>query len=99
MPKSRPTKQHGPHRRKDGRMLRTDVAHPTDPPPSGRSERRGLPALDVSMMVRVTVPALLLGLTLAVVVAGVAAPLSNADTYFHLRFGWEFLHGWSLRDP
>jgi hypothetical protein len=26
-------------------------------------------------------------------------PLSNTDTYFHLRFGWEFLHGWSLRHP
>ena len=26
--------------------------------------------------------------------------MSNTDTYFHLRFGHEFLHGnWSLRDP
>ena len=29
----------------------------------------------------------------------VASPLSNTDTYFHLRFGEEFLHGWSLRHP
>ena len=29
-----------------------------------------------------------------------AAPLHNHDTYFHLRFGHEFLTGhWSLRDP
>ena len=29
-----------------------------------------------------------------------AVPLSNFDTYFHLRFGHEFLSGaWSLRDP
>ncbi|WP_346387590.1 hypothetical protein [Nocardioides sp.] len=26
-------------------------------------------------------------------------PLSNFDTYFHLRFGHEFLNGWSLRHP
>lgn len=25
--------------------------------------------------------------------------LHNGDTYFHLRFGHEFLDGWSLRDP
>src|ERR1700712_5787527 len=29
----------------------------------------------------------------------VARPLTNTDTYFHLRFGEEFLHGWSLRHP
>ena len=29
-----------------------------------------------------------------------AMPLDNLDTYFHLRFGHEFLSGdWSLRDP
>ena len=28
-----------------------------------------------------------------------SAPLSNTDTYFHLRFGSEFLNGWSLRHP
>jgi hypothetical protein len=28
-----------------------------------------------------------------------ARPLTNTDTYFHLRFGEEFLSGWSLRDP
>jgi hypothetical protein len=36
---------------------------------------------------------------LAIVIRGVAAPLSNDDTYFHLRFGSEFLHHWSLRHP
>ncbi|HRK48425.1 MAG TPA: hypothetical protein PK324_22535, partial [Nocardioides sp.] len=37
----------------------------------------------------------------AVVLVGKAAmPLDNLDTYFHLRFGHEFLTGaWSLRDP
>jgi hypothetical protein len=36
---------------------------------------------------------------LLVVLRIAAAPLSNSDTYFHLRFGQEFLDGWSLRDP
>ena len=35
-----------------------------------------------------------------VLVAEAAVPLDNLDTYFHLRFGHEFLSGdWSLRDP
>lgn len=36
---------------------------------------------------------------LAVLVRIAAAPLGNTDTYFHLRFGEEFLHGWSLWHP
>ena len=38
--------------------------------------------------------------TFAVLTVEAAAPLHNLDTYFHLRFGHEFLSGeWSLRDP
>ena len=42
-----------------------------------------------------------LGLMIAVVLARLASlPLTNGDTYFHLRFGHEFLSGaWSLRHP
>ncbi|HEY3527626.1 MAG TPA: hypothetical protein VGK78_00630 [Nocardioides sp.] len=36
---------------------------------------------------------------LLVVARFAAAPLANSDTYFHLRFGEEFLDRWSLRDP
>jgi hypothetical protein len=36
---------------------------------------------------------------LALLARAAALPLGNADTYFHLRFGREFLDGWSLRDP
>jgi hypothetical protein len=36
---------------------------------------------------------------LLVVLRIAAAPLTNTDTYFHLRFGHEFLQGWSLRHP
>jgi hypothetical protein len=32
-------------------------------------------------------------------VVNCAQPLTNTDTYFHLRFGQEFLSGWSLRHP
>ena len=61
-----------------------------DPPaprrPSGFLRERALPAL------------ILVGLVTALVRAA-ALPLSNTDTYFHLRFGHEFLSDWSLRDP
>jgi hypothetical protein len=36
---------------------------------------------------------------LAVLVRVAASPLGNTDSYFHLRFGAEFLHHWSLREP
>jgi hypothetical protein len=36
---------------------------------------------------------------LIVVLRLASAPLSNTDTYFHLRFGAEFLDDWSLRHP
>ncbi|HEY0889556.1 MAG TPA: hypothetical protein VGE38_08100 [Nocardioides sp.] len=45
-------------------------------------------------------------LPIAIVLASMSAlarlaarPLANTDTYFHLRFGAEFLDSWSLRDP
>jgi hypothetical protein len=60
------------------------------PRPGGR----GLPHL------RELGAATLIALLLAVLLSLAAAPLANRDTYFHLRFGEEFLHGhWSLRDP
>jgi hypothetical protein len=44
-------------------------------------------------------PSLILAGTVAALVRACALPLDNTDTYFHLRYGHEFLHGWSLRDP
>ncbi len=44
-------------------------------------------------------PYVLLGVLLLALVRWVSAPVSNADTFFHLRYGREFLDGWSLRDP
>jgi hypothetical protein len=49
--------------------------------------------------VRVALPWLVLAGTLASLEANAARTLTNTDTYFHLRFGHEFLHGWSLHHP
>lgn len=57
---------------------------------------RGSP---VSRIAATWLPAVVLAGVLALLVRTVARPLTNSDTYFHLRFGAEFLDGWSLRDP
>jgi len=41
----------------------------------------------------------LYGALLVLLVRVAALPLNNTDTYFHLRFGAEFLHHWSLWHP
>jgi hypothetical protein len=48
---------------------------------------------------RTALPWLVLAGILVSLVANTARPLTNTDTYFHLRFGHEFLEGWSLRHP
>jgi hypothetical protein len=48
---------------------------------------------------RTALPWLVLAGILVSLLANTAMPLTNTDTYFHLRFGHEFLHGWSLRHP
>lgn len=53
----------------------------------------------VTRAARTWLPCLVLLGLLAAVLARAARPLTNTDTYFHLRFGAEFLAGWSLRDP
>jgi hypothetical protein len=53
----------------------------------------------VSRAARVWLPSLVLMGSVVALLRVAAQPLDNPDTYFHLRFGHEFLHGWSLRDP
>lgn len=80
--------------------MRGSHAAPPRADPTG--EQRADPStsvLSVSSLVGAGLPAVLLGVVLAIVVRAFARPLTNPDTYFHLRFGAEFLHGWSLRDP
>ncbi len=59
------------------------------PPPSEPQVARWLTWMPYVLLVGV-----LLGL-----VRYVSAPISNADTFFHLRYGHEFLSGWSLQHP
>lgn len=53
----------------------------------------------VTTAARWVVPYLLLAGALVAVARTAASPPSNIDTFFHLRFGHEFLSGWSLRHP
>ena len=52
----------------------------------------------IPSIARVTPLVLVLGLV-AVLVSRATRPLTNDDTYFHLRFGQEFLDAWSAREP
>ncbi len=67
-------------------------------PSSDRPESAPSPTLADSV-VRTAAPLGLLGLLFAAVVAYASVPLTNFDTFFHLRFGHEFLSGWSLLHP
>ncbi|WP_028645755.1 hypothetical protein [Nocardioides sp. URHA0020] len=67
----------------------TDVATTPDRP------RRSV----VPVLTRSVLPFLLLLGCLLAAVRLAAIPLTNFDTYFHLRFGHEFLTDWSLRHP
>lgn len=60
----------------------------------GAPERTSLVTRLLTWMPYVLLAGLLLGL-----VRSVSAPVSNPDTFFHLRYGHEFLNGWSLWDP
>ncbi|HRK47180.1 MAG TPA: hypothetical protein PK324_16220, partial [Nocardioides sp.] len=71
----------------------TDVVATDAVPESGAS-----PSL-VTLIARTVVPLAMIAVVFVVMVRTAAAPLSNPDTFFHLRFGREFLDGWSLRHP
>ena len=64
---------------------RPTIADPPSEPPVARL---------LAWMPYVLLAGLLLGL-----VRWVSPPISNADTFFHLRYGHEFLTDWSLRNP
>ena len=53
----------------------------------------------VSLLVRRALPLLLVVGAFVGTTRLAARPFSVTDTFFHLRFGREFLSGWSLRDP
>jgi hypothetical protein len=53
----------------------------------------------VTTMTRTAIPLAMFAVALVAMMRTAAAPLSNPDTFFHLRFGHEFLGDWSLRSP
>ena len=53
----------------------------------------------VTRIIRQFLPLALFAAVLAALVRIASRPLDNPDTYFHLRFGHEFLRSWSLSDP
>jgi hypothetical protein len=70
------------------------AAEQTDPTP----RRTELPP--IREFLRFVIPTLVLLGTFALLTNHAKDRLTNTDTYFHLRFGHEFLHGaWSLGDP
>lgn len=70
----------------------------TGPDPGESSTSGGGSRL--TRLARRVVPAGLVAAVGALLTQYAARPLSNSDTFFHLRFGHEFLTGaWSLRDP
>ena len=50
----------------------------------------------VTTLTRTAIPLTMFAVALVAMVRTAAAPLSNPDTFFHLRFGHEFLDNWSL---
>jgi hypothetical protein len=75
-----------------------DLEHAALEPPTADTSPPGPPAARGPEVLTVLAGGLVVGI-LAVLVRVAAAPLANTDTYFHLRFGAEFLHHWSLVDP
>lgn len=67
--------------------------------PSRSSGRLHKPSPLVDTVVRLGVPYAALLVTGGALVRASLQPLSNADTWFHLRAGEEILHGWHLADP
>lgn len=53
----------------------------------------------MTWLVRRALPLALFAAIAALLVRHASPTLSNPDTYFHLRFGEEFLTDWSLREP
>jgi hypothetical protein len=53
----------------------------------------------ITWIIRTVVPNLVLLAMLGIAIRQASAPLGNDDTFFHLRFGHEFLSSWRISDP
>ena len=73
----------------------TTVPEGTTPRPRASSD-----GPSIFTVMRYVIPTVIVVGTFALLTKHAAEPLGNTDTYFHLRFGHEFLTGaWSLQDP
>ena len=80
--------------------VRQELREPTDVGPSIVPDRPHASTDSIALLTRRVMPFVLLGGVLVTLVRLATVPLHNFDTYFHLRFGHEFLDGgWSLREP
>ncbi len=77
------------------RVTMTERAVEAAPP-----DKRGVSAAGMLHALGVLLPGTILFITMASLTWHAAMPLTNPDTYFHLRFGHEFLDGgWTPWDP
>lgn len=53
----------------------------------------------ITFVVRRVVPLVGIGALLALIIQLQAVPEASADVWFHLRFGREFIEGWSIANP
>src|SRR3954447_11495345 len=83
----------------DGGSPTSTLSTSSSTSPSSDSAPRGDRSRRLLALARRFVPPLVLLGILVSLTLNCARPLTNTDTYFHLRFGEEFLHGWSLRHP
>ena len=66
---------------------------------SGQGDSWLLEVAVITVFVRRVLPVVGMGAVLMVVATRMVIPGTAADTYFHLRFGHEFLGGWAIRSP
>lgn len=69
------------------------------PAPALSTPEATAPRRDLVSRSLTVAPYVFLGVLLLLLVRRFAAPVTNADTFFHLRYGHEFLHGWSIWHP
>ncbi|WP_141013849.1 hypothetical protein [Nocardioides sambongensis] len=70
-----------------------------DPADAGRAETSAVAPRPLFPLITRVLPFLLGTLVVAFVLGAKRSAFASTDTYFHLRFGDEFLGGWTLRDP
>ncbi len=80
--------------------MNQDAQDPDGPEGAAANRRRHDEGPSILTVMRYVIPTLIVLGSFTVLTQYASRPLGNTDTYFHLRFGHEFLTGnWSLQDP